>query len=153
MFLSKCNQWGGREGGGALYHPFVNFKMYFAVMFRKHSIVTNKKIPSSDCWLQFSLCGHIFFLYPQEHSVLMCLSKQLIKHMTFKSQQCMVFFIWIWFDGLVTYSTRQWSTVSTSEGVKASTFVEITRIFLSLLSNIFNINLFVCFLPHWWWFS
>ena len=36
--------------GGALYHLFVNFKMYFAVMFRKHSIVTNKKIPSSDCW-------------------------------------------------------------------------------------------------------
>ena len=58
-------------GGGALYHLFVNFKMYFAVMFRKHSIVTNKKIPSSDCWLQFSFCGHIFFLYPQEHSVLM----------------------------------------------------------------------------------
>lgn len=29
-------------GGGALYHLFVNFKMYFAVMFRKHSIVTNK---------------------------------------------------------------------------------------------------------------
>lgn len=57
------------------------------------NVVTNKKIPSSDCWLQFSFCGHIFFLYSQEHSVLMCLSKQLIKHMTFKSQQCMVFFI------------------------------------------------------------
>ena len=36
--------------------------MYFAVMFRKHSIVTNKKIPSSDCWLQFSLWPYFLSL-------------------------------------------------------------------------------------------